>query len=297
MNRLFSILLLSVCIFVSNTVCAQKTPLPPPDMADVSYGPDERNVMDIWFAESSSPTPLVVYIHGGGFRNGSKKSLKSKTLATLLEAGISVAAINYRFVTTAPLPAPHYDGLRAVQYIRHHATEWNIDKERLGAFGGSAGAQICMWLAFSDEMANPSADDPIERESSRLSCVATNGGQTTLNLDLWVEWIPGYDKPHIDPSSISSLDSDGDYRQEAKKISAIDLISADDPPLFMTYGMAPDAPIPTNEKRAFGWKIHHVIFGIKLKEKMDELGVEADLSYPGAETVYQSRIDFFQANL
>ncbi len=71
-----------------------------------------------------------------------------------LAAGGSVAAIEYRLVPEYPLPTAHHDSLQALQFIRSKATEWNIDKKHTGPFGGSAGAQICMWLAFHDEMAD-----------------------------------------------------------------------------------------------------------------------------------------------
>ena len=59
------------------------------------------------------------------------------------------------------------------------------------------------------------------------------------------------------------------------------------------YGMAPGDPVPDDPKRARGWKVHHVMFGIKLKEKMDRLGIEADLKYPDAQTTYRSNAHFF----
>ena len=76
---------------------------------NVSYGPHERNVLDFWQAKSNDPSPLVIYIHGGGFRGGSKESLNAQTLRQLLDAGISVAALHYRLVSQAPLPAAHDD--------------------------------------------------------------------------------------------------------------------------------------------------------------------------------------------
>ncbi len=90
------------------------------------YGPHERNVFDFYPAQSDEPTPVAVYIHGGGFRNGSKDGINNKTLKALLDAGISVAAFNYRYVQQAPLPAAHYDCRRALQLLRSKATEWNI---------------------------------------------------------------------------------------------------------------------------------------------------------------------------
>jgi hypothetical protein len=66
----------------------------------------------------------------------------------------------------------------------------------------------------------------------------------------------------------------------------------------MSYGMAPDAKKPSGDKdRLRGWLIHHVVFGTNLKEKADELGVEADLSYPGSGSKYPSDVAFFRDKL
>ncbi|HUT89404.1 MAG TPA: alpha/beta hydrolase [Thermoguttaceae bacterium] len=282
----------------SASIClGQNGAKPEPTRRNVSYGPHEQNVLDVWLAESSTPTPLVVYIHGGGFRGGSKEGLNAGTLRELLDAGISVAAVEYRFIQHKKLPAAHHDCRRALQFLRSKADEWNLDKTRVGAFGGSAGAQLCMWLAFHDEMAEPDSTDPIERESTRLACVATNGGQTTMDFELWQKWIPGYDQPHRDPHEALEAQSKEEMAKLVAEMSALSLISADDPPIFMTYGMAPDAPVPTDPARARGWKVHHVTFGVKLKEKMDALGIEADLKYPGASSKYESVPQFFRAKL
>jgi len=268
-----------------------------PTYENVKYGPDERNRLDFYQAETQKPAPLAVFIHGGGFRGGSKKSLNRATLQELLNAGVSVAALEYRLVPETPLPAAHRDCLRAIQFICSKASQWNIDKTRIGAFGGSAGAQICMWLAFHDEMADPSSQDPVERESSRLTCVATNGGQATMEFEWWKRWIPGYDQPHRERTELFGEVSDEELGRIVKNISALSLVSSDDPPIFMSYAMKPDDPIPADPAKAQNWKVHHVMFGIKLKEKMDSLGVTADLKYPGAHTTYESVPAFFIARL
>ena len=286
-----------------------------PSFGNVKYGEDERNVFDIWLADSETPTPLAVYIHGGGFKGGSKEKLKSEKLNSLLDAGISVAAINYRFVTTDPLPTAHHDARRAIQFMRSKADEWNIDTNRVAAFGGSAGAQICMWLAYSDDMADATSDDPVERESTRLLCVATAGGQTSAEREFYIENILpllGENVPvevlvksfngENDPEKIRMKMWGADTLEEVdemtRQCSALCLISPDDPPIFMSYGMAPDAKKPSGDKdRVRGWLIHHVVFGTKLKEKADELGVEADLSYPGSGSKYSSDVAFFRDKL
>ena len=287
----------------------------PPTHANVKYGEHERNVFDIWLADSAKPTPLAIYIHGGGFRAGSKEKLKPTERDQLLKAGISVAAINYRFMSIAtPLPTPHHDARRALQLMRSKAKEWNIDKDRVAAFGGSAGAQICMWLACSDEMAKPQSKDPIERESTRLTCVATSGGQTANSAEFWRKTIGPLlgDKLKIeslarpfggesDPEKIRIAMWGAKTLEEANEIAsrhaALSIVSSDDPPIFMSYGMTPTAKLPTDPKRIRGWLIHHVKLGIALKEKSDSLKHEAHLKYPGADVDYQSQVEFFEDKL
>jgi acetyl esterase/lipase len=285
-----------------------------PSFANVKYGEHERQVFDIWLADTTKPSPLAVYIHGGGFRGGSKEKLKPNELSQLLKAGISVAAINYRYVTIAPLPAAHHDARRALQFMRSKADEWNIDKSKVAAFGGSAGAQICMWLAFTDEMARPDSQDPIERESTRLTCAATAGGQTSNSAEFWRKTIGPLLGDDREIESLSrSFNGERDPEkariamwgaktlEEANKIAsrhaALNIVSADDPPIFMSYGMSPTDKLPSDPKRVRGWLIHHVNLGIALKEKADVLNFEAHLKYPGAKPKYESLVDFFVAKL
>ncbi|HTI51823.1 MAG TPA: alpha/beta hydrolase, partial [Planctomycetaceae bacterium] len=199
----------------------------------------------------------------------------------LLAAGISVASINYRFRVDAPLPGAHHDARRALQFLRSQAVPWKIDKTRVGAFGSSAGAQLCMYLAFHDDQAQRDSADRVERESTRLTCVGTVGGQTTLDVDWWLRNIPGYDEPHQNFPERFGLSDQAAYLAAVADTSALPLISADDPPIYMTYSMSPEDPVPEGEK-AQGWKVHHVKFGMALKEKMDALGIESHLIYPGA---------------
>lgn len=292
-----------ILLIASNFSYAQENKLPTPDIANVKYGEHERNVMDVWFADKSKITPLAIYIHGGGFSAGSKEKIRNNVLAQLLEAGISVASINYRYKTIAPLPAAHNDAKHALQFIRSKAESWRIDKEKIGIWGGSAGAQICMWLAFSDEMADAESTNPAERESTRVTCVATTGGQTTMESDFWVKhltkYAPGTEaefngKTRLQTFGVETLEEAGEI---AKSISALALISTDDPPIFMQYGMKPNAPVPNDMKKARGWIVHHVDFGIALKEKMDGLGVEANLKYPNSKTQYETLDKFLTVKL
>ncbi|MGW8180471.1 MAG: alpha/beta hydrolase fold domain-containing protein, partial [bacterium] len=152
MHRARLLLLVVAAFGIAATVQETGPNLPDPDYADVKYGNDKRNVFDIWLAESTSPTPLVIYYHGGGFRGGDKASLPLRLLQQLHYHGISVAAVNYRLSGTNPYPAQMHDAARALQYIRLHSDQYNIDPGRVGATGGSAGSGISQWLAFHDDL-------------------------------------------------------------------------------------------------------------------------------------------------
>ncbi len=152
----------------------------PPTFSNVAYGTHERQVLDFFKADTAGPAPLVVNIHGGGWVAGDKVGVGD--LKKFLDNGISVASINYRYTTLAqaagikpPVKWPLEDAARAIQFLRSKAGEWNIDKKRIAATGGSAGACSSLWLAFHDDMAKPDSTDPVARESTRLFAVAVNG--------------------------------------------------------------------------------------------------------------------------
>lgn len=267
--------------------------LPKPTHANFKYGPHERNVFDFWQAKSDQPTPLVIFIHGGGFVGGDKNNLNARSLQQLLDAGISVAAINYRFVQHAPLPAAHEDCVRALQTLRSKSAEWNINKNKVGGMGGSAGAQLVMYLAFHDDLADPKSDDPLKKESTRLQCVAPNGGQMTMDLTWWARHIPSYSS--TTPNNVRKMfgvETDEEVVKKNADICALSLISKDDPPIFMTYAMAPDAAVPSDPAAVRNWVVHHVVNGIELKKICESLGVEVHLQYPGAKNKYPSATAF-----
>ena len=107
-----------------------------PTFANVRYGPHERNVLDIYQAKSKTPTPVVVYIHGGGFVGGDKKSVNPGIVKKCTESGVTVAAINYRFQQHTSLPNILRDSGRAIQFLRHNSGKYNIAKKRIASYGG-----------------------------------------------------------------------------------------------------------------------------------------------------------------
>lgn len=114
--------------------------LPAPAFANVKYGPHNRNIFDLWQAKSDKPTPLIVFIHGGGFVGGDKSKIPPKALQTALDAGASVMSVNYRFRESAPIQDILRDCARAIQFVRLNSANYNIDSKRIASFGSSAGA-------------------------------------------------------------------------------------------------------------------------------------------------------------
>ena len=249
---------------------------PKPDLHDIKYGPHERHVFDLYKARSNKPTPLVVYIHGGGFTGGDKKRVNPMLVNHCLKAGISVASIEYRLAPEVTLPAPMLDAGRAIQFIRSKAREYNIDPARVAACGGSAGAGITLWLGFHDDLADPDSNDPIRRQSTRLSCLGTFNGQCSYDPRFMASFLGKRIYEHPNLPKIYDLKPDELDTPKAfkryEKASPINYATRDDPPVFMYYSKADTPPAPD---ASMGELVHHPRFGYKLKTVLDRLGVES----------------------
>jgi acetyl esterase/lipase len=247
---------------------------PTPDLAEISYGPHKRNVLDLWKAKSQRPTPLVVFIHGGGFQGGSKEALPPVLLEGLLARGISVMAINYRLSPEVSFPAHYIDCARAIQFARSKAKEWNLDPDRVGASGGSAGAGTSLWIGFHDDMADPKNADAVLRQSTRLSCIAVLGAQSTYDPRVIRKWVSDSAARHPALEGFYGLKSDELDTPKAYKLyeaaAPINHLTKDDPPVYAFYSES--RVLPADAKAGQG--IHHINFGLRLKEQMDKLGIE-----------------------
>ncbi|MBP9223431.1 MAG: alpha/beta hydrolase [Verrucomicrobiales bacterium] len=281
-----------------------------PTAANVPYGTHERQVLDFYRADSDKPTPLLFYIHGGGWVAGDKA--KVSDLEACLAAGISVVSINYRYSWQAqlagvmpPVSWPLEDAARALQFVRSKAEQWNLDKERIGASGGSAGACSSLYLAFHEEMADPASSDPIARESTRLWCAAVNGAQTSLDPVQLREWTPnsrygGHAFGFMDPHDLKSRDkSFAEFYEKRESVlkwikmySPYEHVSKGDPPVYLIYSAPP--AIGQEQKDP----THTANYGVKLQEHCRSLGLKCELVYPGApEVTHASMADFLTDTL
>jgi len=277
--------------------------VPEPTMAEVPYGEHERQVLDFWKAESSTPTPLAFVIHGGGWQGGSKERVsRFVDIEQLLAAGISVAAINYRYVSQSqdagiepPLKAPLHDAARALQFIRSKAAEWHIDKTRIGAAGGSAGACSSLWLAYHGDLADPESADPIARESTRLQCAAVIGAQTTLDPRQMKAWMPNsrYGGHAFGKRNFQQFLSEReDILPWIAEYSPYALVTTDDPPVCLLYSTPPALGQVQKDPT------HSSNFGVKLQQKCNSVGVPCECVYTvTAETRHTTASEYLIKNL
>jgi acetyl esterase/lipase len=308
MKVALSLLLLTSSILAQAPAPAKPKPAPTraPTQANVPYGTHERQVLDFYQADAKAPTPLLFHIHGGGWVGGDKKSVNE--LEAYLAAGISVVSINYRYSWQAqlagvmpPVQWPLEDAARALQFVRSKAGEWKIDKQRIGASGGSAGACSSLYLAFHDDMADPKSSDPIAHESTRLWCAAVSGAQTSLDPKQLIEWTPNSRYGGLmDPNDRKTRDTRfAEFLEKRESVlkwiqmySPYEHVTRDDPPVYLFYTAAP--AIGQEQKDP----THTANYGVKLQEHCRNLGTMCELVYPGApEVKHKTLVEYLIATL
>lgn len=162
------------------------------DIVYARYGPRELR-LDLFLpkARPSSPMPAIVYIHGGGWRNGNRSAFHRQAahMATLGYAG---ACIEYRLSGEAIWPAAIHDAKAAVRWVRSQAGELGIDSRRIGAAGGSAGGHLAALLGTTSHRKDLEGPGGHAKFASRVRAVAafnpavdlvSFGKQTRANLD------------------------------------------------------------------------------------------------------------------
>ncbi len=266
---------------------------------DINYDSGERNVFDIFLPASETPTPLVIYIHGGGFLGGQKENPYEvmwtgswdfpAEIRTLLANKIAFATINYRLLAFKGDQEGVWkslnDSKRCLQYIRSISTTLNIDKNNIILAGSSAGAGTAQWLAFSDDMAKPLSNDPVLRESTRVKALAVKATQASYDLlryetDIFKEynftWKQYFkEDPDMKPrfkSFYGINDFDEFYTDSIttyrSKVDMLAKMSSDDPEFWASN---PQTPLvkPTQSNVAN----HHAYHVRTLKSYADKLGI------------------------
>lgn len=292
-------------LFALAALAQNQRPGPPPTLRDLSYGLHPKQKIDFYKVNSDKPTPLVIFIHGGGWTAGTKSNVSN--LQPFLDAGISVASVEYRFIQDAmaqgvepPVRAPLHDAGRAVQFLRSRAAELNFDKTQVAFMGGSAGACTSLWLALHDDLAEPTSSDPIARESTKPTFIAVTGAQTSLDPKQTRGWIPnmGYG------GHAFGFRAEGRTRPQEFQLgfenrerilswiheySPYEHASAGDPPIYLDYPSQKE-PVETGIEQKD--PTHSAILGLKMAERLKEVGVEVHLNYPAKPAAIGSARDF-----
>jgi acetyl esterase len=303
-------ILVSTITFLSSNSAAQAeakpspapTPQKPkPDIENGKYGEFAANTFDLWKAQSKKPTPLVVYIHGGGLGSGDKSGISVNQLNEMLEAGLTVMAINYRLTPVAIFPQHYMDSARAIQFARYHAKDFNIDPKRIAATGGSAGGMTSLWIGFHDDMADRKNADPVLRESTRLNVLAISAAQTTLVPDTVAKYVgpPALQYQTYYSGKMFGLTPEEMKTPKAaelwKAISPLTYLSKGDPPVWAYYSVSNK---PLTAQSTTSDAIHHPGFGALLKEEMDKMGIECRLRHKeDRQKVNEDMIRFMQKYL
>lgn len=286
----------------------EEAPIDVPDgtqwYRDVAYDDSsELNTFDILIPESEVPTPLIVYIHGGGFTGGNKASIynnQADALWTWLDEGVAVATINYRLLVnndTLGVIKALQDSTYCLQFMRYYADSLNIDPTRVALFGGSAGAGTSLWIGANADMADPGADDPVERMSTRVRAVALSATQGTYDIVRWetdvfvdfgltLELMAAAEPALLDSLAsfyglgdidsgrvLAALESPEiiDYRQSVDMLSLLD---ESDPPVWIQSNGPGAMP------NSIGTLYHHPNHGREIRERAQEAGVEVHARLP-----------------
>jgi len=197
-------------------------------------------VLDLAMPKDSGgkPRPAIVVIHGGGWLEGDKSRFSTPenrppgNIIDFAKLGFVAATINYRLSKDAPFPAALEDCKCAVRWLRASAEKFQIDPDRIGAWGNSAGGHLALMLGMVDDKASIAVEGPYQERSSRVQAVVSDSGP----IDLLYQ----YEHNQIPSAIVQFLGgAPNDSRISNYKLaSPINHISAKTPPLMLIYGGA-----------------------------------------------------------
>lgn len=238
---------------------------------DLVYSPvHERHRLDLFLPKESGPVPLIIWIHGGGWKGGSKSQLPA-ALRPFMKRGYAVASVEYR-LSDHDWPAPVVDVKAAVRWLRANASSYGLDPERFGAWGSSAGGHLVAMLGLSDGAAifDDAALGNLQAASTVQAVVNYYGPAELLSMDADAQanGCPSNSLCHLCVGSPESLLIDCETGLEncaskAKEASPIRYVDQADAPFVIVHG-AKDCTVPTPQSQ-------------RLHEALTSQGVESQL--------------------
>jgi len=214
--------------------------LPPGAVAhrDVEYVPGggRSRMLDLYLPPpSGKPAPLLVFIHGGGWRAGSKEGCPA---LFLLEHGYAVASINYRLSQEAFFPAQIEDCRAAIRFLRYHAQAYGLDAAHVGVWGGSAGGHLVALLgtsAAANFSAPPAAAPALGKadEFVRVQCVVDWFGPSDFTQLMGGKAVK---KDHAAIQLLGPCSSETELLAKARWASPVTYVRRDNPPFLIVHG-------------------------------------------------------------
>jgi acetyl esterase/lipase len=243
----------------------QKQPVKPPEppagvkaLRDVEYVPKghERQKLDLYLPEKADgPLPVVVWIHGGGWQGGSKERCPALYLSA---RGYAVISANYRLSQHATFPAQIEDCKAVIRWLRANAKKYNLDPQRVGVWGGSAGGHLVALLGTAGDVKELEGQLGHSDQSSRVQCVVDWYGPSDFTT------MTGAAAEKPDGPVAKLLGGPAKQNKEkATQASPVTYVSKDDPPFLIMHGDK-DATVPIAQST-------------RLAEALKKAGVEVTL--------------------
>lgn len=209
-------------------------------------GGHERHKLDLYLPDKADgPLPLLIWVHGGGWQNGSKDGCPPLR-SGYVERGYAVASINYRLSGHAVFPAQIEDCKAAIRWLRAHAREYNLDTKRFGVWGSSAGGHLVALIGTSGDVKEFDVGANLD-QSSRVQAVCDYYGPTNFTVFVTT---PGYESHATDSSPEAKLIGGAVIQNKGKaaRVNPITYVSKDDPPFLIVHGDK-DPTVPINQSQ------------------------------------------------
>ena len=203
-----------------------------PDLAYVSSG-HPRQVLDLYLPSGTGPLPLIIWLHGGAFRMGSKQD---HVPFEMLEQGYAIAALNYRLSQHALFPAQIEDCKAAVRWLRVHADTYRLDPSHFASWGESAGGHLAAMLGTAGHERSFEVGEHLEY-SSRVQAVLDFFGPTDFG-QLDAHRLPEgmVHDPADSPESALVGGPIQDRPAEVARANPITYVTAEAPPFLIVHG-------------------------------------------------------------